>query len=86
MEIEDPPERPVCSGCMSPLIWIYPARTRRWVAMVAESNRRLEAHRCDDRGVQLRETPDPAIAASAHRGNELARRVLAGDSPFTDEH
>jgi hypothetical protein len=70
---------------MSPLVWVYAARTKRWVAMVAESEMRLQVHRCDQRNPAPRWKPDPVIAESAHRGNALARRVLSGDNPFTEE-
>lgn len=33
-EIPDPPNRPACSACMSPLIWLWSARTSQWVSFV----------------------------------------------------
>jgi hypothetical protein len=85
LSIEDPPERPVCSSCMTPLVWIFPARTKRWVAMVAAPGMSLEVHICDQRDPRLPWKPNPEVAESAHRGNALARRVLRGDNPFIDE-
>lgn len=85
LSIDDPPERPVCTGCMTPLVWIFPARTKRWVAMIAEAGMRLEVHRCDQRDPYQPWEPNPEVAERARRGNALARRVLAGEDPFNEE-
>jgi hypothetical protein len=78
LTIDDPPERPVCTGCMSPLVWVFPARTRRWVAMVAESEMRLQVHQCDQRDPSpVRWVPDPERAERAARGSAFAREILA---------
>ena len=85
LTIEDPPERPICTMCMTPLVWIFPARTKRWVAMVAEAGMRLEVHICDQRDPRKPWEPSPEVAESAHRGNALVRRVLAGENPFIEQ-
>jgi hypothetical protein len=78
LTIDDPPERPICSTCMSPLVHVFSARTRKWVAMVAESEMRLQVHQCDQRDPSpVRWVPDPAVAERSARGNALVRRTLA---------
>lgn len=85
--IEDPPERPICSTCMSPLVWILPAKTKRWLAMVAESGERLEIHRCDARKERADPwEPNPEAAERGHRHMaEIRQRFGWGPNPFIEE-
>ena len=32
MSIEYPPDLKACARCQSPLVWLYSARTSKWVA------------------------------------------------------
>lgn len=92
LSIEDPPERPVCS-IHGPLEWGYFTATKqgaRWVSWTHETvpglGPVLVPHRCDSPDKQpARWQPSEAVAESAHRGADLARRVLAGDNPFNEE-
>lgn len=90
--IEDKPERPVCS-IHGPLCWGWFPDTRqgaRWVSWTVETvddlGSVLVPHLCDnpDRP-PTRWEPDPVNAERSHRGAALARQVLAGNNPFTDE-
>ena len=92
LTIEDKPDRPVCAQ-HGPLRWGYFTDTRqgaRWVSFTFEAVDGLDAvlvpHICDDPGKPpTRWEPDPAVAERARRGNAPARRVLAGENPFTEE-
>jgi hypothetical protein len=88
LTIEDKPDRPVCAQ-HGPLRWGYFTDTKqgaRWVSFVFVEDGRLEPHRCDNPDpAPVRWEPDPVVAERSRRGNELVRRVLAGDNPFTEE-
>jgi hypothetical protein len=92
LTIDDPPERPVCS-IHGALTWGYFTGTRqgaRWASWTHETVPGLGAvlvpHVCDNPDAPpARWKPDPAIAERAARGNALARRVLAGEDPFTEK-
>lgn len=87
--IDEKPDRPVCAA-HGPLRWGYFTDTKqgaRWVSFTFLPGGLLEPHVCDDPGrPPLRWAPSEAVADSAHRGAALARAVLAGDNPFTEEH
>lgn len=90
MEIPDPPERPVCLDCSRPLLWLYSARTGRWVAFLVEDRNTLTVHTCStgDRSSWRGHRWEPATperAERAHRGAALARAALAGE-PIDEEH
>lgn len=89
IEIENPPDTRACSTCMSPLTWIYVFHLDRTVAAVpvAGPDRfTFRLHLCDASPVQAQwryaETQPPEVR---ERGAALARAVLAGENPFTDE-
>jgi hypothetical protein len=88
IEIPDPPDRPICST-HGPLRWGYFPATKqgpRWVSFYAGDGGVLVPHVCFDHSpVPIRWEPDPARAEIAHRGAALARAILAGDNPFTEE-
>lgn len=91
LTIEDKPNRPVCS-IHGPVRWGFFTDTKqgdRWVSFtfadVPDLGVVLVPHSCTGQGpAPVRWEPDPAVAERAHRGNELVRRVLAGDNPFND--
>lgn len=87
LSIEDPPERPVCSECMSPLVIVLPARTLRWLAMVADDNETLRVHRCDARRDRSEPwEPNPEAAERSRRHMAGIRQVMGwGPNPFIDE-
>lgn len=91
MEIPDPPERPVCVDCSRALLWLFSARTNRWVAFVVADSNTLTVHTCsaDDRpgwrGMRW-EPATPERAERAHRGAALARAALTGDQPAETSH
>lgn len=87
LTIPDEPERPVCSTCMSPLVWILPAKTKKWLAMVAESDERLQIHRCDVRRDRTDPwEPNPEAAERGRRYMAEIRQVMGwGPNPFIDE-
>jgi hypothetical protein len=72
---------------MTPLIWVYAARTHRWVAMVAESNERLQTHRCDVRRERSEPwEPNPEAAERSRRHMAGIREVMGwGPNPFIEE-
>lgn len=90
--IEDKPDRPICS-IHGPLRWGWFTDTKqgaRWVSWTHETvpvfGAVLVPHVCDNPDpTPARWAPSEAVAAAAHRGADLARRVLAGDNPFTEE-
>jgi hypothetical protein len=88
IEIEDKPARPICST-HGPLRWGYFTDTKqgaRWVSFVFDESGHLEPHVCDDPGrPPIRWEPSEVVAQTAQRGAALARAVLAGDNPFTEE-
>lgn len=92
MEIDAKPDKPVCS-VHGPLRWGYFTDTKqgaRWVSFTLEKVDDLGPvmvpHVCDHPDPSpTRWEPSPVVAETAHRGAELARRVLAGDNPFTEE-
>jgi len=88
LTIEDKPDRPVCAQ-HGPLRWGYFTDTKqgpRWVSFTFVEGGRLEPHVCDDPDpTPIRWAPSDAVAARAHAGADLARRVLAGENPFTEE-
>lgn len=91
LTIEDPPARPVCS-IHGALKWGYFTDTRqgaRWVSFTLEQlgdRTALVTHVCDDPDpAPVRWAPSPEVAERARAGADLARRVLAGENPFTEE-
>lgn len=47
IQIDEPPTQAGCSGCMSPLIWLWSSRRQAWVCFVAGDQRdTLQVHRC----------------------------------------
>jgi len=87
LTIDDPPERPICTACMSPLVLVLPARTLRWLAMVADDNETLRIHRCDVRRGQTDPwEPNPEAAARGRRHMAEIRQVMGwGPNRFIDE-
>lgn len=91
LTIDDPPERPVCS-IHGPLEWGYfqgAKQGARWVSWTHETVPVLGAvlvpHVCDNPDpTPVRWEPSEAVAATARRGAERVRRVLAGENPFTE--
>lgn len=80
--IEDPPIATACAGCQRPLVWVYSARTGKWVAVVPDGGQAdiMRVHRCRDGIPQpsWRDTPpagDPA--ERARRGRALVDAALA---------
>jgi hypothetical protein len=45
--------------------------------MIAESEMRLQVHRCDQRDPFPRWEPNPAVAERSARGNALVREAIA---------
>lgn len=92
LSIEDKPDRPVCS-IHGALRWGYYTDTKqgaRWVSSWLETvpglGPVLVPHVCDDPDPSpIRWAPSDAVAARARAGADLARRVLAGENPFTEE-
>jgi hypothetical protein len=85
IEIDEPPDKPVCSTC-GPLLWGWFPKAKpapRWVDFTLDDGR-LIPHRCTRRST-TRWTPSPEMAATAHRGAALARQVLAGETTITEE-
>lgn len=88
-EIPDPPNTRACASCMSPILWLYSARTQMWVSFVTDagSTRTLHVHGCTPHGagraLSWRDNapvfvaPDPAVAERVHRGRQLADAELA---------
>lgn len=88
IEIADKPDRPVCAT-HGPLRWGWFPETRqgpRWVSFTFDDSGALVPHVCDDpERPAIRWAPSETVAETAHRGAELARRVLAGEDPFTEK-
>jgi hypothetical protein len=89
IEIEHPPTIAACSTCMSPLTWIYVFHLGRTVAAVpvdGPDRFTFRLHLCGASPMQAQwryaETQPPEVR---QRGAALARAVLAGDNPFTEE-
>jgi hypothetical protein len=53
--------------------------------MIAESEMRLQVHRCDQRDPFPRWEPNPAVAERAARGNALVRETLAKAKERTEK-
>lgn len=100
MEIPDQPDRPICTACMSPLVWLWSPR-KDWIAFVTEptdDGPRLALHHCDRPASTLGRTkPDPDVATRSRKRMAEIRRakgwgpnpllaVAAGrPNPFTEE-
>lgn len=92
LTIPDKPDRPVCS-VHGPLRWGWFDDTKqgaRWVSWTHETvpvfGAVLVPHLCDSPDKPpLRWEPSAEVAATSRAGAELARRVLAGDNPFTEK-
>jgi hypothetical protein len=92
LTIEDKPDRPICS-IHGPLRWGWFTDTKRgarWTSWTHETisglGPVLVPHVCDDPDpTPVRWAPSDAVAARARAGADLARRVLAGEDPFTEE-
>lgn len=86
IEIADQPDRPVCTRCMSPLVWLWSPR-KDWLAFVvetAEDGPRLAPHRCDRPIAVLGMTkPNPVVAArTRERMAEIRRAKGWGPNPL----
>lgn len=85
MEIPEPPDRPICSGCNELLVWLYSARKARWVGFIVLTGHRLQPHLCDQRIKRL-PSPDPTIIRRNRRGRALATALIAaGPNTITEE-
>jgi hypothetical protein len=91
IEIEEPPDDlRACASCSRPLVWLYSARTRIWLAFatVPEDLETLRVHRCrlqprsSDYWRYLEpQSPETAHAGAARVREELERAQREGDSP-----
>lgn len=50
MEIQEPPDRAACATCSRPLVWLWSAKTQRWVSFVPVDPETLRIHRCRELG------------------------------------
>lgn len=50
MLIDEPPIATMCSGCAKPLVWVFSARTLKWVAVIPDpvDARNMRVHECQD--------------------------------------
>ncbi len=84
IEIDDPPDIRACAAHSVPLVWHFSARAGVWKAWepVEEDPELMRRHRCEHHGdpaprrIEIRDAPDPAIAARAHAGAAYARAEL----------
>lgn len=81
MQIEEPPIATMCSGCSKPLVWIFSARTQKWVAVIPDPSdaRTMHVHECRDGVPQPSrwDRHEPAPADSPARAAALAIAAAA---------
>lgn len=86
IEIEEPPDIRACTDSMTPLVWLYSARTSHWVPFCTEplDTAVLRLHRCRRHGdppptwreIQARD-PETVRAGAARVRAELRGKGLA---------
>jgi hypothetical protein len=82
--IPEPPPAAACAMCVRPLVWLYHARSERWISMATDPNDRytLHVHRCrrnreDTDWRSIRPVPPEKLRAGA----AMVRRVMGWTKP-----
>lgn len=87
LEIPEPPDNRACTACMRPLLWLWSARTTRWVSFVPDPSdtRTLHVHECAEGGDRVPSwrdftprftEPDPAAVDRVRRGAAMASAAI----------
>lgn len=81
IEIEEPPDDlRACATCQRPLVWLFSARTRVWLAFatVPGDLETLRVHRCrlEPRSSDYWRYLEPQSPETIHAGAERVRREL----------
>lgn len=80
-EIPDPPNRPACSACMTPLVWLWSPRRTAWVAFIpapAGGQHAITPHPC-------RGPTDPPTWRTTHPAAPPSAEYLAAKAALTQQ-
>lgn len=82
MLIDEPPIASLCSGCSKPLVWVFSARTLKWVAVIPDPSdaRTMHVHECRDGIPQTSWRDEHEVSSPDHPARVAAREIAAAAS------